>query len=134
MRECEEDGRRRRAYLEWLSKEDERMAESRLLMLAEDRDGLVRREYFLKLEAKFGEIADLAPDYTKREFTLQPDLPGRYDNTFTDQSTIYEHGTGVDNEDELEDVKEAQQKAFEEEQRRERGREAWRRVRQLMAR
>ena len=95
MREAEEDGRRRRAYLEWLSKEDERCEEGRLLMLKEDRDAHIRRQYFQQLEDKFGEIemGEMAPDYTKTAFSLQPDLPGRYDKTFTDRSVLYEHGT-----------------------------------------
>jgi hypothetical protein len=88
-------------------------------MLQEDKDAQIRREYFRNLEEKFAEIQDMQPDYSKKEFSLQPNLPGRYDNTFTDKSRLFEEGTGIDNEDELEDIREAQQRALEEEQRKE---------------
>ena len=112
MFEAEEDGRRRRAYLEWLALESVRVAESRLLMLAEDKEGQVRRKYFATMEDTFGAIKKLPPNQNKTDFTLASNLPGAYE-FIGETTTIFADGTGVDNEDELEDIRQAQLEAAE---------------------
>jgi len=112
MFEAEEDGRRRRAYLEWLSMENERCAEGRLMMLAEDKEGQIRRKYFDMMEIKFGAINKLSANQNKKEFSLTNNLPGHYE-FIQAESNVFEDGTGVDNEDELEDIRQAQVEAAE---------------------
>jgi len=54
----------------------------------------------------------------KKDFSLQPNLPGQY-GFIKEESVAYDEGTGVDNEDELEDIRQEQIRKAEEAKREE---------------
>lgn len=122
MYEAEMDGRKRAVYLEWLAQEKERQKETRIHMLDEDRLGQQRRAYQELLQERLRRIDSLRPIETKSDFVLEAALPGSYE--YIKEDTIeYEYGGGLENEDELEDIRlEVERKAEEA-----RGREAERR-------
>ena len=81
------------------------MKQNRIDMLREDKE--VKFAEYQSFEEKFAEIENLKPDFAKKEMEFGADLPGTYDKSFTDRS-VYEYGTGVDNEDELDDIRQAE--------------------------
>ena len=85
-------------------------------MLDEDRVGRISRTYWQEKNAKIQEKPEKSlPTYN---FSLLPSI-ANYDHIL--EANRYEDGTGVDNEDELQDIKEAQRlaalKAIEDEKR-----------------
>jgi len=117
MIKAEALGVKLRAYLEWLSHEDDRRAESRLMMLDEDRWGRISRVYWKDIDTKIEE-KPAEPEPLTYNFSLLPSI-ANYEHVLA--ANRFEDGTGVDNEDELEDIKEAQRlavlKAIEDEKR-----------------
>lgn len=104
-------GQKRRLYLEWLLKEDDRRLESQEMMLDEDRVGRVWRSYWIELEQKM-EAFPMVENPTATAFAFLGDLPGEYQYIQT-ETTVFEHGSGLHNDDELEDLKEAAKRAAE---------------------
>jgi hypothetical protein len=103
MLAMEMEGRKRAKYLDWLAKEDERRVQSREDMLGEDRQALRRRAYFNLVEERLRAIDSLAALPRKTDFVLEPPLPGEY-GYIKDETVEYEHGSGLHNEDELQDA------------------------------
>jgi len=106
MIKAEALGVKLRAYLEWLSHEDERRAESRLMMLDEDRQGRISRIYWKDIDNKIQEKP--VPQPKEYSYALVPEI-GNFEHILL--ANRFEDGSGVDNEDELEDIKEAQKQA-----------------------
>ena len=107
MIRASEYAKKRAAYLEWLAHESERVDECRLSLLEEDKQSHVSREYWNNVERKlnikpFGDYG-----HTDFAFAVPKSLPGEY--SFINRETSrFIHGTGIDNEDELDDIKEEQ--------------------------
>lgn len=117
MRKAEADGVRLREYNEWLSHEKERVVESRLMMTDEDYRGKLSRESWKLIEKNFKEYSialeekvlarDKDDELQKMGFMFSHDLPKEYWYIF-EESTEFRHGNGIDNGDELEDIRLAQ--------------------------
>lgn len=95
------------AYLEWLALEGERQKEGRIMMLEEDRLGHVSRTYWAEVQKRLQTFDP--PDETKTDFALVVPhaLPKSYDYLYEDSSS-FEYGTGIQNGDEVEDIKQEQ--------------------------
>ena len=87
---AEKLGQKMRAYLEWLSKTAERVAQGRLDMLSEDKVANINRTYWNKLELKLntimeGNVAKVA------DLSFQDALPTTYQ--YIEKDTVhYEDG------------------------------------------
>ena len=109
---AEVKGVKRRAYELWLTKEAERVEEARGSMLVEDVIGSRMRTYW---DARERALRVFEPAVaTKEDFALATEvpLPGSYDY-LTEDVPCYEYGTGLDNEDEIEEYLEEQRREAE---------------------
>lgn len=117
MQAGEVEGVRLRSYHNWLAQEKERQEHSRKQMLQEDFEGHMRREinkeveYRLKLNAnKLKYVVEHARDDDpdkEIELKFAASLPSEYWYIF-EESQEYKYGSGIHNEDELEEYREAE--------------------------
>ena len=112
MFNAEVKGIKRRAYEEWLTKEADRVDDARRQMLTEDVVGARMRVYWAEREYALQIFEEPAPG--KRHFALATEtpLPGAYDY-ITEEVPVFTHGTGLDNEDEIEEFLEEQRREAE---------------------
>jgi hypothetical protein len=109
MRKTELKAQRHRAYLAWIALEPQRQAETRSMMVEEDIHGAIHRAYFQKVEQQLKTLPEECP-WQKTFAVAAQDLPGDYDYIKND-TVDYEHGSGLYNEDELEDLAEERRQA-----------------------
>jgi hypothetical protein len=117
MRSGEADGVRLRSYHNWLAQEKERQDESRRQMMQEDFDSHVRREITKETEFRIRTHANKLKTQVERSRERDPDkelemkfsasLPAEYWYIF-EESQEYKYGSGIHNEDELEEYREAE--------------------------
>jgi hypothetical protein len=106
---------KQRAFLEWLSHEPERIIWSQEMMLMSDKEGLIGREHYKIVET------ELKIEVEANEFIFEETIPMVSDDLefLNDDTPYFNHGSGINNEDELADVQEATnaalQKAIEDE-------------------
>lgn len=117
MQAGEEEGVRLRSYHNWLAKEKERQDESRKQMIQEDFDCHLRREINKEVEFRLSENARKLKVIAERSRTDEPDkdidlkfagsLPSEYWYIF-EESQEFKYGSGIHNEDEMEEFREAE--------------------------
>ena len=116
----EAEGVRLRAYHNWLAQEKDRQEDSRRLMLQEDFDGHMRREIVKEVEYRMRTHANKLQQDAERardqldsdkeiELKFSASLPAEYWYIF-EESQEFKYGSGVHNEDELEEYREAERK------------------------
>ena len=113
MEKAEAYAIKRMAYLEWCAHEEERLIECRLALLEEDRLGRNSRDYWNDVERKLNSTELMRGDQFHTHFALaiETDLqPDKYVELHSNRGQ-YTHGSGVHNEDELEDIVEEQRQA-----------------------
>jgi hypothetical protein len=113
----EADGVRLRSYHNWLAMEKERQDETRKQMLQEDFDCHMRREITKEVEYRMRTHANKLKLQVERSRENDPDkememkfsasLPAEYWYIF-EESQEYKYGSGIHNEDELEEYREAE--------------------------
>ncbi|RYG70294.1 hypothetical protein EON64_00570 [archaeon] len=112
MAKAESQGQKMRAYHDWLAKEEERVAESREQMCLEDAYAQSHRAHLQHLEqhldSHMQELVRLDEELNGQEsqkhFRLYGSLPQEYWYIF-EESFEYKYGSGLFNEDELEDLR-----------------------------
>lgn len=117
MKAGEVEGVRMRSYHNWLAQEKERQELTRKQMLQEDFDGHMRREinkeveFRLTLNAqKLKHVVEHARDEDpdkEIELKFAASLPSEYWYIF-EESQEYKYGSGIHNEDEMEEYREAE--------------------------
>ena len=109
---AEVKGVKRRAYELWLTKEADRVEEARSSMLVQDVIGHRTRSYWNAREEALQLFEPAVPE--KQEFALATEvpLPGTYEY-LTEDVPCFEDGTGLDNEDEIEEYLEEQRREAE---------------------
>jgi hypothetical protein len=113
----EADGVRLRSYHNWLAMEKERQDETRKQMVQEDFDCHMRREITKEVEYRMRTHANKLKLQVDRSRENDPDkememkfsasLPAEYWYIF-EESQEYKYGSGIHNEDELEEYREAE--------------------------
>lgn len=104
---------KRMAYLEWCAHEEERVIECRETLLEEDRLGRNSRDYWKDVEKKLQLTESMQGDHFHKHFALAVEIelqPDKYIDMHSDRGQ-YIHGSGIHNEDELEDIVEEQRQA-----------------------
>lgn len=101
MQKAEQKGKKFEEYIVWLSKEKDRVAEGRDMMLAEDIAGLKFRIMQDNLARNLAEPKG-NPHFSA--FSMAGPLPGAYDD-INDGLPIFADGDGCLNEDEIFDIK-----------------------------
>lgn len=101
MQKAEEKGKKFEEYIIWLSKEKDRVAAGRAMMLEEDVTGHKFRILQDNLARK---IADPKGNPNFNAYSMAGSLPGAYDG-FMEGTAVYVDGDGCLNEDEIFDIK-----------------------------
>jgi hypothetical protein len=113
------EGVRLRSYHSWLAQEKERQAQTRENMMTEDFDARMRREINREVEYRINMHAKKLRSQAERARDISEDpeapidlrfgeaLPAEYWYIF-EQSVEFKHGSGVHNEDEMEEYREAE--------------------------
>ena len=117
MKNGEVEGVRLRSYHNWLAQEKERQDEGRKQMLQEDLDCHLRREINKEVEFRLSENARKLKSIAERSRADEPDkdidlkfthsLPSEYWYIF-EESQEFKYGSGIHNEDEMEEYREAE--------------------------
>ena len=105
----EAEGQKHQAYLNWLAEEEERMERGRLLMVEEDIMSSKLRIHAKSIEID-REIPQGKPRY--KDFMFGNKLPGQYEDIGT-KTVKFIGGSGMDNEDEVQDILEKMAKETE---------------------
>jgi hypothetical protein len=105
----EQEGQKHQAYLNWLAEEEERMERGRLLMVDEDKQSARLRIHTRGIEVD-RDLPMGKPRY--RDFVFGNRLPGQYEELGT-KTVKYGDGSGIDNEDEVQDILEQMAKESE---------------------
>jgi hypothetical protein len=102
MTRGEQEGQKHQAYLDWLAQEEERMERGRRMMVEEDK-----RAKLLRIHTSIIEHGREPPIGKARfkNFVFGNKLPGEYGHIA--ETPVYAEGSGLDNEDEVQDVVEA---------------------------
>ena len=102
MKRGELEGQKHQAYLDWLAEEEERMEQGRRMMVDEDR-----RSSQLRIHTSMIEHTREPPQGKARfkDYIFGTKMSGSYDHISA--QPVYNDGTGLDNEDEVQDVVEA---------------------------
>lgn len=103
------EGQKHQAYLNWLAEEEERMERGRLLMVDEDILSAKLRIHAKGIEVD-RELPLGKPRY--RDFVFGRRLPGQYEDLKT-TTVKFPDGSGLDNEDEVQDILEKMAKETE---------------------
>lgn len=103
------EGQKHQAYLNWLAEEEERMERGRLMMVDEDKLSARLRIHTRGIEVD-RDLPLGKPRY--RDFVFGRRLPGQYDDLGT-KTAKYSDGSGLDNEDEVQDILEKMAKESE---------------------
>jgi hypothetical protein len=103
------EGQKHQAYLNWLAEEEERMEKGRLLMVEEDILASRLRIHTKGIEND-RELPLGKPRF--RDFIFGRKLPGQYEDLGT-KTTKFSDGSGLDNEDEVQDILEKMAKETE---------------------